>query len=150
MKHLLAFQGERQVRQQITGTRVATAWLGEDYMLGGEHTGGSPMGHQFHPATVHWRLPDGGVGWIRLLNYRGVDAAASRDTLTISCADAAFRIMAPGAEPGAIQRNQWRLPGLTVQVETDASGADVKAAQEAIEIAYRGATRFTLKVQSAR
>ncbi len=153
MKHFRAFQGERLVRQQITSLRIATAWIGKDYMLGGEITGKSRdagAGSQFHPAPVHWRLPGGGVGWIRLLSVPRVDAAAAKDTLSISAVgDATFRILARGAEAGSVDRDQWRLPGLTVQVATDAAGASAEAREGFVEIVYRDATRFTLKVKSA-
>lgn len=153
MKHFRAFQGERLVRQQITSRRIATAWIEKDYMLGGEFTGktrDAASGSQFHPATIHWRLPGGGVGWIRMVNAPRVDATAARDTLSISAVgDATFRILAPGAEARSVQRDQWRLPGLTVRVATDAAGTSAEARESFVEIVYRDATRFTLKVQSA-
>jgi hypothetical protein len=153
MKHFHAFQGERLVRQQITAKRIATAWIGKNYILGGEFTNktwNARPGSQFHPATVHWKTPDGGVGWIRLLNTPAVDATASRDTLEVSLeGDATFRIMAPGVKTGNVERSRWRLPGLTVEVETDADGATAEPAKDYLEIVYRHATRFTLKLQSA-
>jgi len=148
-KHFHAFQGERLVKQQITATRTATAWIGKDYLLGGEFTGktkASPPGSQFHPATIHWR-----GGWVRLLDVGPVDATAARDTLTISCTGSAtFRIAAPGLKAGDLQREQWLLPGLTVRVETDAGGVSVEPAAGHVDVIYRNATRFTLTVRSTR
>lgn len=70
--------GERRVEQVIVEDprRVATAWLTRDLMLGGEHTGARPIHWQHHPATLHWRRPGGGVGWLRLVTPAPVDAVA--------------------------------------------------------------------------
>ena len=155
MRHFRAFQGERLVRQQITSKRYATAWIGKDYMFGGEFTSMTKdtgaATNQFHPATVYWKMPGGDIGWIRLLNSPRVDAVASKNGLEISCVgDSTFRIMAPGAEISKIERDAWVLPGLTVQVETDARDASVAATQGYIEIRYRDATRFTLRPKATR
>jgi hypothetical protein len=73
------------------------------------------------------------------LDFRGQDLLALTS-----------RIMAPGAESNNIQRDAWVLPGLTVQVETDARGASVAATQGYIEITYRDATRFALRPKATR
>jgi hypothetical protein len=155
MRHFRAFQGERLVRQEITSKRFATAWIGKDYMFGGEFTSktkdSAAPDSPFHPATVHWKMPGGDVGWIQVLNSPRVDAIASKNELKISCVgNSTFRIMAPGAETNNIQRDAWVLPGLTVQVETDARDASVAATQGYIEITYRDATRFTLRPRATR
>ena len=54
------------VSQRITDERVATGWLGEEAMLGGEEGGRWRAEGQYHPATAHWREPDGSVGWARV------------------------------------------------------------------------------------
>ncbi len=67
MRSFRTFTGQRLVRQPITDQRMATAWIGENAMWGGEKTGRTAgvAGHsQFHPATVHWRMPGGKIGWI--------------------------------------------------------------------------------------
>ncbi|MBS1874949.1 MAG: hypothetical protein JSU00_17155 [Acidobacteria bacterium] len=155
MESFRSFQGERLVRQAITSTRVATAWIGADYMYGGESTSMTrdalePDG-QFHAATAHWRLPDGDVGWIRLLRAPRLDATASREGLSISCTgDMTFRIHAPGAAASAIQRNHWTLPGLFVQVYTDATGAETSAGDDHVDIVYHDMTRLTLRFATAK
>ncbi|MDR3674500.1 MAG: hypothetical protein P4N24_03350 [Acidobacteriota bacterium] len=155
MRHFRAFQGERLVRQEITSKRYATAWIGKDYMFGGEFTSMTrdTIGpeNQFHPVTLHWKVPGGDVGWIRMVNSPRVDAIASKDELKISCVgDSTFRIMARGAETSGIQRDAWVLPGLTVLVETDAHDASVAATQGYIEITYHDATRVTLRPKATR
>jgi hypothetical protein len=54
-----AFKGERVLRRPIAESRVATAWLTDRVMIGGEITGKTlattPGSGQFHPATMHWQ-----------------------------------------------------------------------------------------------
>ncbi len=80
---LVSFPGEHGVTQTITEhpRRVASAWLGERVMAGGEHSSGRPVHWQHHPATLHWALPEGGVGWLRLVTTAPVDAVAERGRL---------------------------------------------------------------------
>jgi hypothetical protein len=143
LAHFHAFQGERLVEQVITDEprRVATAWLGPDVMLGAEETSASVPGRpQFHPATAHWRCPDGTIGWLRLRHTAPVDAQASPGRLSITCpapeGPVAFQCTAPGIAPAAIQPNLWRLPGLTVHVATDAPIPSIVAGNGTIEIRY--------------
>ena len=101
-----AFQGERLLRRPIEGPRTATAWLAADVMLGGEITGAArPAGpgtryNQFHPATIHWRVLGGEVGWMRLHAAPAVDAEAAKAMLTITApaaGDFAYEVFAPGS-----------------------------------------------------
>ena len=158
LPHFRTFQGERLVAQVLSDTprRVATAWIGERLLLGGERGGG---GHrnwlQFHPATLHWRLPDGAVGWCRLRATRPADAVAGRGTLDITCEggvpEVVFEVDAPGAAAAHIRRERWELPGLVVQVETSAPELYVAARGGRLELRYRtdGAPlRFALRAQA--
>ena len=74
------FTGARAVRQVIEGSprREASGWLEDALMIGGEDgdTGLQARG-QFHPATVHWRQPDGTVGWLRV-EHHGPDTGPRR------------------------------------------------------------------------
>ena len=156
--HLTTFSGPRQVTRTIEPAprRIATAWLAESVMVGGESTGGSRAAiHQFHPATLHWQLPDGDVGWLKLTCYAPVDAVASNSTLTngtltngtltITCygqqvkhpdLEATFQIYAPGLSTENISGNRWQLPGLIVQVETTAGSPRVVQQADLVEIHY--------------
>jgi hypothetical protein len=151
--HLTAFQGERQV-ERLIGSKpqfLATAWFGEALMLGAEETSKARgAGGQFIPATAYWRTPDGGIGWFRLAKSSPVDARATKETLTISCAgDAVFELRASGLNLKLIQKDRWSLPGLVVDIETDAKEFSVSQGERYPEIVYRGATKYTFRTRTA-
>jgi hypothetical protein len=145
--HFVAFQGQRQVEHVIANApqRVATAWIGARVILGAEDSGSSKRADdQFHPATIHWLIEDGVVGWIRLRHTAPVDARAECNQLAIVCTAHAdtdqefvFQIAAPQLDPAALQSGRWELPGLTVQVETNADDPMVARAGELLEVRYR-------------
>jgi hypothetical protein len=140
LAHLRAFQGERQVERVIADAprRVATAWIGAERMLGGEFTSrAAPASNQLHPATIHWRMPDGQIGWVRMLYRNPADARAERDRLEIATSgEVAFAVHAPGARAGDLTRNGWQLPGLSVRVETDAASMDARERAGLLEARY--------------
>lgn len=124
---LRAFSGEHSVTQRITSSRVATGWLGERVMCGGEDGSltASARG-QFHPATAHWLLPEGGVGWIRLVHYAPARGVASTGTLDMTCLPSAKRgpvapeLWVSGAGAGAsLTAKTWALPGLDAEVSVE-------------------------------
>jgi hypothetical protein len=136
--HLESFSGERQVRQVIADDphRVATGWLADDVMAGGEtNAAGWSARGQYHPATVHWRLPDGGVGTIRVVHVGPVDAEASAGRLRLRCGDhrragpqsTTFVLDVGGAGPEALDVTpaRWALPGLTVEVSGPTAGVSL-------------------------
>jgi hypothetical protein len=67
------------VSQRIDDDRVATGWLGDDVMMGGEDGGRWRAQGQYHPATVHWASPSGGgsgkVAWLRVRSPHPIVAA---------------------------------------------------------------------------
>ena len=138
--HFLAFQGERQVERVISDSprRVATVWMGQDIMLGAEHTRNTKRGYpQFHPATVYWKIGADDVGWIRLLHSEPVDARASQNRLDIvGAGKLVFQVCAPNAQADAIQAGLWQLPDLTVQVATPSVAVHVEHKPDWIEIHY--------------
>jgi len=150
MRHLSEFAQERQVERRITDKRVATAWIGKDFILGAEATSstkeaGTP-GNQFHPFTAHWRAPDGTVAWLLLVKAPRVDARVEKDTATIAAiGDATFRISAAGYNPATLQRGLWALPGIKIQVESDATGFSVVPGKGYVELSYTDASRFVLR-----
>jgi hypothetical protein len=139
-EHFAAFRGERVVERVLADSprRVASAWLGQERMLGGEFTSQTaPTSHQFHPATIHWRVNAEQIGWVRALYLEPIDARASQERLELSTArELAFRVHAPNARVENITRAEWRLPGLTVRVETTAEAFHVQPRQDFFEIHY--------------
>lgn len=145
--HFAAFQGPRLVEHVIANQprRVATAWVGTQVLLGGEDSGGTHrVNDQYHPATIHWLLEDGAVGWMRLRHTAPVDARAERNQLAITSSASAsgdqefvFQIAAPQLDLAALQPSRWQLPGLAVQVETNAGEPTVTRAGELAEVRYR-------------
>jgi hypothetical protein len=146
LPHFLAFQGERRVEQLITAAprRVASAWLGARRMVGAEDSGSRHrVGPQFHPATIHWLDEYGQVGWVRLRHTAPVDAWAEQDRLTIRCSqhpggnlEFVFEISAPGADSAALEHGSWQLPGLAVQIATNAGEMAAARIGELIELRY--------------
>lgn len=143
---LQAFQGERLVERVIANEprRVATAWIGERLLVGGEYTSYSePASDQIHPATVHWKIQEGSIGWIRLVYAIPVNACARKNQLTISCAgqekaipDFVFQIYAPGATAEMIQPDHWLLPGLSVHVATSTRYAESSIVKDYLWVRY--------------
>lgn len=165
LPHFQSFQGERQVTHVISDQphRVATAWIGRAVMLGGEDISGRPHpSNQFHPATIHWRYGDNAVGWIRLLPTAAADARAERNSLHIACTEQepaekqiVFQIAAPVAA-SAIHADRWRLPSLTVRVETNAPPPTIVQNDNGLELRYavqhhstETPIRFVLRAEQA-
>jgi hypothetical protein len=127
--HLRAFRGTRRVEQRITESplRVATAWLGERAMWGGEASGGRTIHWQHHPVTLHWRRPDGDLGWMKLATTAPVDAVADAGGLTLTVhtglgwlREAEVPVwLELSHEPDAVLELRdgavWALPGLTLR-----------------------------------
>jgi hypothetical protein len=149
MKIFYKFPGEHSVRRPIADRRVATAWIGGDLIYGGEitgHTRGVEGTSQFHPVTVQWQAPSGKIGWIQLTRCPPIDASADKNGIVISTSpgDISFRIDAPGLTASDTEAGNWRLPGLTVHVDTD--GKDFKTSQQGqfADLTYTSATRMVL------
>ena len=132
LPHLLAFQGERNLKREVEPERTATAWLSDNVMIGASTAHQMRSGdYQFHGATIHWQTPDGGVGWIRMRSAGPVDAHVENGKLDIHSPFAAalrFDIHAADLNADIIQANRWTLPGLDLRV--DSSGAVPEATLE--------------------
>lgn len=134
VRRFYEFERERQVDRVIgRGPRVATSWLGRNVMIGGEDSNGARTASQLIPGTIHWKATRDDVGWIayhpRESRSTPVDVRASRNRLEISEEHEGqlsvwFDIHAAGLDfdtiEEAIQRDQWQLPGLTVDIQTNA------------------------------
>jgi hypothetical protein len=91
-------------------------------MVGGARGAGARASGQYHPATMHWRAPDGSVGWLRLV-HEGPLHATVRDggVLEVTTYDHARRgpcdTTVVSSHPGTFTRERWTFPGLTVTVD---------------------------------
>jgi hypothetical protein len=120
---------------------VATAWLHDRLMIGGQASSGAQMiPKQFHPATAHWRTPNGTLGWLRLVyeQERPADAVASpyRLELTTGTPEVVFEVHAPSLQPSAAQSDSWLLPGLTVHVDVACDSFVKRRLGERLELRY--------------
>jgi hypothetical protein len=150
MQSFRKFAGERQIRRELPRNRVATAWIGRDFMLGGEAAGGTrETSGQYVPATAHWKAPGGATAWMALVQGPRSDARVERGTLFVTgIGDFTFRVSAPLLDSDRIQRDVWALPGITVHVSSDAGGMAVKSGDGTVDITYREATRFELRFET--
>lgn len=85
------------------------------------------------------------MGWIRLFEGPRLNAHVERETLSIfGIGDYSFRVAAPSLDGKMFQSDQRLMPGLTVKLDTDARGMDVKPGAGFIDVQYHEATKFTL------
>ena len=119
--------GPHTVEQVVQDTprRVATGWLDLDRMVGAESSDAPLHARgQYHPATIHWRLPDGAVGWLRLVHHGPTRATASEARLDVECEPHPRRGPAElrwesNALATEVRADHWSFPGLEVSVTTD-------------------------------
>jgi hypothetical protein len=154
--HLERFQGERLVERLISESpsRRATAWLAEDLAIGAESSEVDWHGFdQHHPATLHWRIPEAEaeeseqVGWLRVRHDGPVDARAEVGALSLALSapqdrsggETRLEFFAPGGRPDSFANpDLWKLPGLTLRVETDASSPSLEGSAPSMCVRYPG------------
>ena len=164
LSHFKTFSGERFIEKRISETpdRIATAWLGEKVMIGAEATPldgleektYSKLSNQFHPATIHWMLPNGQVGWMKLRHLGAVNARAEKGRLTVlgkmvkELADTygddhtqfVFQLcVSEGIDPAQIDGNVWSLPGLTLEVESNLDKFKIVQDGDLLNVVYTAA-----------
>lgn len=143
------FTGARAVHQVISSAprREASGWIEGDLMIGAE-TGDSGLHArgQFHPATVHWRQPDGSVGWLRVEHHAPTRAVAAERRLEVECDPHPTKgrrsVQWVTNAPAEVTPSGWKLPGLDVAVDTDATLTDDQVLR--YDPADTGTTRFAL------
>jgi hypothetical protein len=121
LSKLQHFVGPHLIYRQIDAERIATTWIGEHTTWGGEFTSRTKDTgkSQFHPATVHWMMPSGEIGWITVMRSPMIDAEADREGINIQTdGDLTFRVYA-GAQNGVIGEKSWKLPGMIIAIKTD-------------------------------
>jgi hypothetical protein len=163
---LARFPGEHRVRQTVATqpARTATGWLANDAMIGAERSESDAFSawSQYVASTVHWRLPDGGVGWVVVRTLGPPQAEAQPGALLVDWppsepgGDRRISLHAPGVEPSALRTAlsgaHWDLPGLRVSVESDALGPEVAPGPAGATLVYRRrgpgrAARLVLRVE---
>lgn len=148
-----AFAGPHLARTQITDRRVATSWVGERAIFGGEATGKTKdagPGSQFHPATIQWRTPSGKIGWVQLVQTPAIDAAADANGISISTAGAVrIRIHAKGIVRDKVSATAWQLPGLHVTVGADQKGFRASGSGDDVDLVYEGITGMRWEIAAA-
>ncbi len=152
------FAGPHFITRTIDAKRTATAFVGRDLLYGAESTGMTKdAGHatQFHPVTVQWRTPGGGIGWIRLTQSPNLNAVADAHGIMITTkGDVDFLIDAEGMDAAAVQASAWTLPGLRVAVATDGTFAAepqvTPNGEKGVAVHFRNASRIRLDLQLSR
>jgi hypothetical protein len=159
--HLLSFQGERTVEQRLPTNhdRVATAWVSEKVLIGAESlrlTGELPGilpnldSPQYHPVTLHWSLPDGDVGWMRLRHWGPVEARAEQGRLTVQAPllpiilerygdvhrSYTFEINCGESDGASITAERWDLPGLRVAVQSSLPAPEIISDDGKLHVVY--------------
>jgi hypothetical protein len=151
LKSFQQFGGEQRLRRELPRSRVATAWIGKDFMVGGEAGNTREPGGQYLPTTAHWKTPAGESAWMALWQGPRSDSRVEKDMLFVTgIGDFTFRVSAPLLNATRIQREEWALPGMIVHVSSDAGGMTVDSGEGFVDIKYREATRFHLRFESNR
>lgn len=161
LPHLGAFQGERIIIRRLPTNhdRVASAWIGESVLIGAESlrlTGELPGilpnldSPQYHPATLHWQMPNGDVGWMRLRHWGPVEARAEAGQLTIHAPilpellarygdghrSFTFEIAYNVRIAAWADADHWDLPGLRVNVESNLPAPHATIEDSALYLVY--------------
>jgi hypothetical protein len=152
-KKMTKFEGPHLARTQITDQRIATSWIGDHVIFGGEATGKTKdagAGSQFHPATIQWRTPSGEIGWVQLVQAPAIDATADEHGITISATgDVRIRIHAKGLAQEKITAGSWDLPGLRVALKSDQKDFSAEKAGDSIDLLYSGITSMRWDITPA-
>jgi len=143
------FSGPHRVECAVGEGRRASAWLGDHVMIGA--MGGGPLrsaegaDKQYRPASIHWRMPNGEIGWLALVEGIHVDAAASTGVLTISVRrGAVFRVYCGSNAQPQLSRSSWKLPGVDLRIKADGQGFDMSPCADQFEVRYPDATTLQL------
>jgi hypothetical protein len=153
LKQMTSFRGENLAHTQITDQRVATAWIGNRVIFGGEATSKTKdagPGSQFHPATIQWRTPSGEIGWVQLVQSPAIDATADKSGIAISTSGTVkIRIHAKGITKDKITATSWGVPGLHVGIKADQKSFSADASGENVDLVYSGITAMRWDIAPA-
>jgi len=148
------FSGPHLVKQQIDDKRVATAWIGNRVIFGGEATSftkdAGPTS-QFHPATVQWRTPSGQIGWVLVVECPPINASADEHGLTIETnGTVKLEIHAKGTDKAKLLRDGWNLPGLAIKASADAKDFTVTQDSDNLYVTYTGLHHMRLEIPESK
>lgn len=134
---------ERVVEQSLPDGRFATGWLAPGVMAGGERGGRYRAEGQYHPATAHWLLADGSVGWLRLRHRGPLSATATSGALTVLVhdhrRDGRTPLIVESSHPGDFHADRWEFPGRTIGYSgpsADARGLIDAGADETVTLTF--------------
>jgi hypothetical protein len=156
LRKMTGFVGPHLARTQITADRIATSWIGDKVIFGGEATNltkDAGPGSQFHPATIQWRTPSGAIGWVQLVQAPMLNVTADEHGLTISTTgDVSFQLHANDLAHAKITATAWELPGLHVGIQSDMKDFSLKSltTNEDNDLVYSGITRMRLEIAAAQ
>ena len=152
LRRMKQFPGGHLVQQRISSDRVATAWIGERVIYGGESTHKTKDAgatSQFHPGTIQWRTPSGEIGWVQLIECPPVDVRADEHGLKISTRGTVrLRIHAKGLARNNVTPSLWQLPGLQVEASSDKKDFTVKDAPDSIDLVYSDISHMRLDIKA--
>jgi len=144
--------GPRLVSRSLSEGRRAQAWLGDQVMMGAE--GGGHLkdvtgpSSQYRPATIHWRLPNGQIGWLAITKAERVDASLKAGELFVRVRQGAvLTLHAPGTDLAQLSANQWILPGLKLRVQANGKGFGKTAVKDDFECAFPDSTELRLSIE---
>jgi len=145
--HFRSFRGDRRVDYDIgcsAHTSSATAWLGEEVMVGGFsfEEGYTHRGSTLRIGTIHWRVEGDTIGWGRVLDPadRQPDVRAERNELHVggdAGQEIAVELCAPDIDPNGVDADGWELAGLDVAVAVDAAETTVtRSGDDRVTVRY--------------
>lgn len=95
---------------------------------------------QFHPATIHWKAPNGTIAWIRTRCDTLIQATAKPCAIQLSCKEPVnyiFEIRVPNPHDDMILSHQWLLPNLTVQLERPDTPFTVEHDRDKLRVRFK-------------
>jgi len=149
-----SFAGEHLVRKQISDQRVATTFVGNHVIFGGEATSKTKdegPASQFHAATIQWRTPSGEIGFAYITQAPMIDATADKNGLSISATGTVrWHIHASGLTPEKLTATDWDLPGLHVSVKAGQKDFSIEKSPTGVDLVYSGITGVRLEIKPAQ
>lgn len=134
LAHFQRFAGPRTLRRTVPkgGTTYTVQCTLEKTWMAGAATGLTRAWEQHAPGTLHWKLPDGTIGWLLVYGKNGATVELEGKTLAVRLPkrnDERFRLLlhAPGCTLGG---PIWNLNGLRVRAQTPLGEKTVQVIEE--------------------